>query len=212
MTAKPMFVGSSHTWARRVACLLVLGATSPGCIQTSPDPTLAEIQRVGGKFEIDETAPGRPLVSVDLSFTPITDTGLKHLRGSTSLEEVYLCGTGITDVGLEHLGGLTDLRVLDLWRCKNVTDAGLAHLEGMTRLRRLSLWNTEITDAGLQHLKGLTYLQELDLSHTQVTGAGLQHLRAMTGLRKLELIACEDVTDADIHGLKEALPELAIAW
>jgi hypothetical protein len=204
-------VGRARGPRTLVACLVLAAATSCGCAKPAQERAIAEIRRLEGKVEIDEKAPERPLVKVDLSFTRVTDAGLVHLAGTARLRELYLCGTGVTEEGLEHLSGLTNLRVLDLWRCESLTDASLKHLGGMTGLRRLSLWNTEITDAGLMHLNRLTTLQEIDLSHTEVTDAGLKHLEGLTSLQKIGLIGCEEVTDAGIEGLKRALPQAEIA-
>lgn len=181
------------------------------CARPTPqDRAIAAIQRLGGKSEVDEKAPDRPLVKVDLSFAQLTDADVAHLKGLAGLQELYLCGTEVTDAGLEHLSGLTALEVLDLWRCGNVTDAGLEHLNRMTALRKLSLWNTEITDAGLGHVGRLTSLQQLDLSHTQVTCDGLEHMKGLTGLQRIELVGCENLADADIDDLKMALPMVTI--
>jgi len=192
------------------ACLSPLAATSSGCAKSAQKRAIAEIERLKGRFEIDEKASHQPLVKVDLSFTQATDTSLERLREVTTLQELHLCGTEICDAGLGHLRSLTNLQTLDLWRCKNFTDAGLRHLEGMTSLRELSLWNTEITDGGLNHLKGLISLQELDLSHTQITDAGLENLENLTSLRKLELIGCEALTEGGVDDLKRALPKVAV--
>jgi Leucine-rich repeat (LRR) protein len=92
------------------------------------------------------------------------------------IEYVNLSRSKVTDAGLAHLQGLTSLQGLVLDKTQ-VTDAGLAHLQGLTSLRGLYLENTQVTDAGLAHLQGLTSLQELYLNNTQVTDAGLAELR-----------------------------------
>ncbi len=76
------------------------------------------------------------------------------VRDNTSGEviQVTLSGTKITDKGLEHLKGLTSLTFLHL-RNTNVTDAGLEYLKGITSLISLNLPGTKITDAGLAELK-----------------------------------------------------------
>jgi len=60
---------------------------------------------------------------------------------------IYLYNTQITDAGLVHLAGLTSLQELF------VTDAGLVHLKGLTSLQTLGLGNTQVTDAGVAKLK-----------------------------------------------------------
>ena len=65
------------------------------------------------------------------------------------LEELDIGETGITDDGLEHLGGLTSLVVLSL-HTTAATNAGLKHLEGLRNLETLIVPQTKITEAGAQ--------------------------------------------------------------
>ena len=58
----------------------------------------------------------------------------------------------VTDAGLVHLKGLTTLERLRL-ACTEVTDAGLVHLTGLTKLESLNLRDTQITGAGVADLK-----------------------------------------------------------
>ena len=44
----------------------------------------------------------------------VTDAGLEHLKGLTSLQILVARQTQVTDAGLEHLKGLTSLQGLDL--------------------------------------------------------------------------------------------------
>jgi Leucine-rich repeat (LRR) protein len=59
---------------------------------------------------------------------PLTDAGLVHLKGLTSLQRLTLSGTKVTDAGLVHLKGLTSLKMLSLQKTK-VTDAGVKDLQ-----------------------------------------------------------------------------------
>jgi hypothetical protein len=106
------------------------------------------------------------VLTVLLTNTRLTDAGLVHLLGLTSLQTLGLDNTQGTDVGLARLR-LTGLQQL-LLGGSQVTDAGLAHLQGLTGLQHLSLGGTQVTDAGLVYLQGLTSLQGLGLNHTQV--------------------------------------------
>ncbi len=148
------------------------------------------------------------IMVVYLNHTQITDVGLAHLAGLTSLQELHLNYTQITDAGLAHLSGLTSLQELDLYGTQ-ISDAGLVHLEGLTSLQTLHLNYTQITDAGLVHLEGLTSLQELDLATTQITNRGLVHLVGLTSLERLRLGGTQ-ITDAGVAKLKEALPNCDI--
>ena len=68
------------------------------------------------------------IARVDLNSTQISDAGLVHLAGLTSLRTLRLMDTQITDAGLVHLAGLTSLQGLFLEETQ-VTDAGVARLQ-----------------------------------------------------------------------------------
>ena len=63
-----------------------------------------------------------------LSYTKITDAGLKELAKLQKLKGLYLSGTQITDAGLKELAKLKKLKYLQLSDTK-VTDAGVAELK-----------------------------------------------------------------------------------
>ena len=88
-----------------------------------------QVKQLGGTFEVDAKADGKPIVKIDLGNTSVSDDDLKALEG------------------LKHL------RWLSLWRTR-ITSAGLAHLEGLSDLAWLDLGATHINDAGLKHLSG----------------------------------------------------------
>ena len=146
---------------------------------------IAEIKKLGGKITRDEKSPGKPVISVDLQGTKVTDAWLANLKGLTKLKSLVLCHTAV-DTGLEHLKGLTTLESLDLWNTA-VTDKGLEHLKGLTQLQSLNLGVNKVTDKGLEHLKGLTQLQSLNLFGTEVTDTGLKQLKGLTQLQSLDL-------------------------
>lgn len=146
---------------------------------------ITEIERLGGKVEVDNNRPDEPVVGVNLKHTKFADASLEHLKGLTRLERLYLNETQVTDDGMIYIQGLTNIEVLDLHRTK-VTDKALEYLKGFTRLRTLNLAGTEITNKGLEHLKGLSLLQRLDLSDTKVTNAGIDDLQK--ALPKVKII------------------------
>ncbi len=93
------------------------------------------------------------LISVDFEDKPLTDAGLRHLRGLTHVQKIWLNGT-------------------------KITDAGLVHLKGLSTLKELALFDTEVTDAGMDQLTGLSNLADLIVEGTQVTDAGVEKLKA----------------------------------
>ena len=137
---------------------------------------VAEIETLGGKVQFDEKSPDRPVYSINLSETRITDYDLGNLKSVRQCKVLLLNGTQVTDAGLKHLKDCVQLRALFLGQTR-VTDAGLEHLSSLTQLEALSLSYTQVTDAGLKHLKGLTSLRRLDLFNTKVTDAGVKELK-----------------------------------
>ena len=93
------------------------------------EEAVTEIEKLGGSVTRDERLPSRPVISINLS------------------------GTRVTDAELIYVGGLTQLKKLDLHGTQ-VTDAGLEHLKKLTQLQMLFLHQTEVTDVGVEHSKG----------------------------------------------------------
>ena len=123
--------------------------------------------------------------------SPITDDGLEHIRGLTSLESFSIpprSSDKITGACLESLGGLTGLRRLMFTDGPPLTDAHLAHLRNLSALQELQLpgRGSQVTDEGLANLEGMTDLRYLSLSSQErITSAGLAHFRGMTRLADL---------------------------
>ena len=114
-----------------VACALTTSSIFCGLAaepQTEQDKAVVEFKELGGFVKVDEKDPSRPVISVRLQNTGVTDAGLKYLEGLTQLRDLDLGGTKVTDTGLQHLKGLPQLRQLRLFATK-VTDAGTADLK-----------------------------------------------------------------------------------
>src|ERR1700736_4569870 len=84
-----------------------------GC-QRQQDRPIAEIQKVGGSVELDEHAPDKPLVAVDIHGSDGADALLRRLENQTQLRRLDLGGTDVTDAGLAPLSALTELEELNL--------------------------------------------------------------------------------------------------
>ncbi len=136
-----------------------------------PDPvvqqkrTIDRIRTYGGKFEVDETSPDKPVVRADLRNYELDD--------------------------MEVADFIKDLRVLPRlttleFKSKKITDASLILLKSMPQLRSLTLENAAITDAGLGHLKEMTYLETLYLKGTAVTDAGIKAIQESLPKVKIE--------------------------
>jgi hypothetical protein len=92
------------------------------------------------------------LKDLNLSVTPITDTGMEFVGEMTVLEELHLYNTLVTDEGLKYLERLVGLKKLDLWY-NNITDAGLKHLSRLANLKEIELFHTQVTRDGIRELQ-----------------------------------------------------------
>jgi len=191
-----------------VGKIYIIPPVTPGA-NPEQEKAIAEIKKLGGRVNVDETSPSKPVKSVGLAGSKVTDAGLEHLKDLTKLQSLRLFHTNVTDAGLTNLKGLTQLHSLILkmrYDDHEITDAGLANLKGLTKLRSLHLINADVTDAGLANLRGLSQLQSLGLASTKVTCAGLVHLRGLSKLQWLGL-TLSNITDAGLENLK-GLPHL----
>jgi len=192
--------------------LLVLGAVATGAPSPnlSKDRVIAEVERFGGKVDLDETGPDKPIVKIDLHATQVTDAELKFLANSGNalrqLRYLDLRLTHIGDDGAVNLRGLTSLETLNLFRTQ-VGDRGLAYLKKLTKLHTLLIGGTKVSDAGLANLKSMKELKKLSLFQTQVTDAGIPHLKVLAKLEQL-LISGTQISEAGARELVKALPRL----
>ncbi|KAF9679729.1 hypothetical protein SADUNF_Sadunf06G0044700 [Salix dunnii] len=172
------------------------------------------------------------LENLNLSFTSVTDSGLRKLSGLTSLRSLNLDARQITDSGLAVLTSLTGLTRLDIFgahitdsgtNClkyfKNLkeleicggwlTDAGVKNIKDLVHLTYLNLsQNTNLTDKTLELISGLTGLVILNVSNSLITNEGLRHLKPLKNLRELHLDFCK-VTASEIKKLQATeLPNL----
>ena len=126
------------------------------------------------------------LSELKIDATYITNDGLAHLSNLGNLKKLSLRDiNSVSDAGLKHLAGLTSLEALIL--PYTISDNGLAYLNNLAKLKELDLQNANITDAGLVHLKTLKSLEILDLSGTRISHEGLVHLIHLTKLKTLNL-------------------------
>ncbi len=77
--------------------------------------------------------------------------------------------TRVTDAGLKELAGLKQLTGLNLRRARRVTDAGLKELAGLKQLTGLNLWGTQVNDAGMKELAGLKQLSSARLDRLKTS-------------------------------------------
>src|ERR1043166_211196 len=89
-----------------LAAALLLFTRSSACAagdNAEQDRAIAKIENLGGKVELDEKRPGKPVIKVDLRRTKVTDGDLEILKGFTHLRSLNLRSLlGVTDAGMKH--------------------------------------------------------------------------------------------------------------
>jgi hypothetical protein len=106
---------------RRTMLLLFLALLSAGCNNSQEPPlepeqqqVLEEIEKLGGRFEYDETRPEFPRYKVDFSGVPVGDEVFGYLRFFPDLEVVDLANTRVTDEGVRNLISMQKLKQVRL--------------------------------------------------------------------------------------------------
>jgi Leucine-rich repeat (LRR) protein len=92
------------------------------------------------------------------------------------------------DTGLSHLAGLPSLEELRLDGSMGLCDADLVCLESMTHLKDLSFSGEGVTDATMTSVEKLHQLERLDMHGVGVTKRGLNQLKALTNLQTLRVV------------------------
>lgn len=113
---------------------------------------LKKLATLEAKFTRDEQKPDRPIVSIDLSGTSVTDADLRALGKLPSLKTMKLSRTKVTDAGLKWVARYKALENLDL-QGTQVTDKGLTRLASLPELKDLNLCDTKVTDEGVAKLE-----------------------------------------------------------
>jgi serine/threonine protein kinase len=147
-----------------------------GCGRRTTDQGLADFLAARDDLEI-----------LSLSYTKVTDSGLKAVSRQQQLRSLALTGLPITDAGLEHIRSLKQLTTLDM-PFTRVTDKGLVHLAALNNLTWLQITQAAFTDDGLLRLANLPVLKYLYVIGTRVTAKGAEQFHAER--KKLGLPPC----------------------
>ncbi|HEY9784942.1 MAG TPA: hypothetical protein V6D17_06025 [Candidatus Obscuribacterales bacterium] len=134
------------------------------------------------------------LLLIDLSKTPITDEGTRHLPLATSLRGVLLDDTNTGDDTVDHLTPLQYLFVLSM-RNTNITDKAIARLSIFPYLRTLALSKTGITDDAIRDFAALRSLEQLEILSTRISREGLERLTHLCPQVSI-LVGEEEVSEA----------------
>ncbi len=159
------------------------------------------------------------LTTLWLNRSDVTDDELRHVGRLSGLIDLGLASTRITDAGIIHLSGLTSLRVLKCggrrrsrdengrveFELSDVSGESAETLSDLSNLERIDVSYSSFSDAGLRSLARLPKLRSLELGGTQITDAGIKALRGKTTLQQLSLGLFRNegarITDAAIDDL-----------
>jgi Leucine-rich repeat (LRR) protein len=190
--------------------ILISTEIAQGSTTSTRERLIAQVTRLGGTIEFDETRPSRPIVRVNLNGTKVTDADLVLFEDARKdLKELCYLDlrlTKIGDEGIVRLKNLSSLQTMNLFRTQ-LGDKGLKHLKKLINLETLLIGGTKVSDAGLVHLRPFKKLQKLSLFQTQVSDEGIAQLKLMGSLEVL-LVGGSKITSAGTEELQKALPKL----
>ncbi len=140
---------------------------------------------------------GLPLEKLCLSYTSVSDDGLKQVVPLSRLDALHLEKTSVSDAGMKQLATMQSLRTLDVSQTK-MTKSGLKELARLKKLQVLSLEGLGIGDAEVELLSAFKGLEKLSLHNNPVTDAGMKTVGRLKELRRLSLVSTK-VTDEGIQ-------------
>ena len=190
---------------------LVVATAADGMAQArasaaSGGPGLEAVQRIearGGYVVRDRDGN---VTEVSLERTWATDNDIDFVVDLKTVKKLDLSFTYVTDKGIKKLQQLPQLEDLTLDTAEFLTDASMAHLRANRALRRLVVRGVDITDAGMPYVGEMTGLRSLDVSYTMLGDVGLEHLPALSELEHLKL-GGNMITGLNLNFLK-LLPKL----
>src|SRR5919106_5120500 len=160
--------------------VLVAGFANGAAAQsrrTSDSPAVAHaierIEQRGGWVARDKDGT---VVEASLERTWATDNDIDFIVELKTIKKLDLSFTYVTDRGIKKLQALQQLEDLTLDTAEFLTDASMAHLRANRALRRLVVRGVDITDAGMPYIGEMVGLRSLDISYTMLGDVGLEHL------------------------------------
>lgn len=140
-----------------------------------------------------------------LSYTLITDDSLKLLRQSRDLITLNVSKTAITGSGIEHLTLLPYLRELDLSLCR-LDVASVKQIVKLKSLETLHIGSTALPESVLADLLQMKNLKVLNISGMELTKEGYERLAQYKHLSALSMTIKKDQKDL-LRELRAALPK-----
>jgi|GEM_PF-4230185 len=118
-------VGTSSWQFWVLLTILLSSSVYPFVMETLELDPVAVLKNKGA--HVTSTGIFGSVTSID-SFSGLTNADLSHFRRLTSLERLLIVGRGVSDMGLLHLEGLSSLKLLRLQETQ-ATDTGVAKLK-----------------------------------------------------------------------------------
>lgn len=125
------------------------------------------------------------LQSLSLSYTSVSCYGIENLQDS-NIDFLYLTGISISNEGVVGLSKLTRLQILYIGQT-GVSDKHIGILASLSKLHQLNLANTLITDAAIPLLLKLNGLQELNIAGTQISDDAIVSISKLNKLKSLNI-------------------------
>ena len=150
----------------------------------------------------------RPLGSINLSRSQITNAGFQSLSPDVPLREIVLKGSRITDDGMKDIGRLKHLKVLNLDSCE-IGDKGVAEISKLD-LDSLSLQRALITDNCVKSLLKMRNLTGLCIAGTDIDDDAFRQLVQLKKLVFLNIAECPKIGLESIAIIHKALPKCNI--
>ena len=139
-----------------------------------------------------------PIANLDLRGCAVTNAGLDHVKGLSTLKALRLSGSNsacsVDDTGMASVAEFKNLKVLSLDKLW-ISDEGIEQLAGLERLEELYLAGTTIGDDAIGMIARLPNIRKLRLSGNQISNDGLALLTAATNLVELDLSEVRAFTD-----------------
>jgi internalin A len=178
----------------------------PPAQATTPGAYAGIVQRIEGRGGYVVRDRSGEITEVSLARTNATDDDVAFVAQIKTLKRVDLSFTYVTDLGVKELRGLRQLEDLDLETAEALTDAAMNYVREIPTLKRLKVRGVDITDAGMPAIGHMTGLVALDLSHTMIEDVGLEVLPSLGQLEELK-IGGNMITGLNLNFLK-LLPKL----
>ena len=146
------------------------------------------------------------MTNLTLLEAAFTENGLQAISKLPKLENIRFNETNLDDKGVKILSSIKSLRVIDLYKCKNVTNRSMEYLGKCSEVIQLVLNFTQVDDAGLAHCSSLPKLECLSAQGPGITDMSLIALESCKALKMVEFLDTK-ISDAGISRFRKALPK-----